>query len=94
MAAWKTTVMPEVSHHFVERYAELRTQYESLLAAYECNRLIYNSDIKFVPVVGHTYYLYLYHGKHMLSLIDPKHSGWPDFLGAFRFNAAHVWEKQ
>jgi len=90
---WKTRVSPDVEHHFVERYDELRVVYEKLLADYETNRLVYNSEINFTPVVGHTYYLYDSGEKRVLSLIAPQYSGWPGCLGAFRLRASHVWER-
>lgn len=93
IALWKTRVSPDVEHHFVERYEELRQQYERLLADYETNRLLYNSEINFTPVVGHIYYLYDYHDKRFLSLIAPQHSGWPGYLGAFRLSSSHTWER-
>jgi len=90
---WKTRVSPDVEHHFVERYDELRVVYEKLLADYETNRLVYNSEINFTPVVGQTYYLYDYRDKRFLSLIAPQHSGWSGYLGAFRLSSSHVWER-
>ena len=93
MARWKTRVSPEVTHHFVERYEALRDQYDQLLAEYDTNRLVYNSEINFTPVVGHTYYLYDSGEKRVLSLIAPQYSGWPGCLGAFRLRASHVWER-
>jgi hypothetical protein len=93
IAAWKTRVSPDVEHHFLERYDELRQQYERLLESYETNRLLYNSEINFTPVVGQTYYLYEYRDKRFLSLIAPEHSGWPGYLGTFRLSSSHVWER-
>lgn len=93
IAAWKTRVSPDVEHHFVERYDELRRDYEQLLASYETNRLLYNSEIRFTPVVGQTYYLYEYRDTRALSLVAPEHSGWSGYLGAFRLSTAHVWER-
>ena len=93
IALWKTRVSPDVEHHFVERYEELRQQYERLLADYETNRLLYNSEINFTPVVGQIYYLYDYHNKRFLSLIAPHQSGWPGYLGSFRLSSSHTWER-
>lgn len=92
IALWKSRVSTDVEHHFVERYEELRTAYETLLVDYERNRLVYNSQINFTPVVGQTYYLYDYRGKRFLSLIAPEQSGWSGYLGAFRLTSSHIWE--
>lgn len=92
IAVWKTRVTPDTAHHFLERYQELRTAYDALLTEYERNRLVYNSEINFTPVVGQTYYLYERPQKRFLSLIAPEHSGWSGFLGAFRLNTSYVWE--
>lgn len=99
IAAWKSRVSPDVTHHFVERqeelkqeYEVLRAKYQTLLEKYEQNRLVYNSEINFTPVVGQTYYLYELRGKRFLSLVAPRHSGWEPCLGAFRLNTSYVWE--
>lgn len=100
IALWKARVSPDVTHHFVERQEEMRREYEmlrlkyqQLVAKYEENRLVYNSEINFTPVVGHVYYLYEIRNKRFLSLVAPEHSGWETFLGAFRLTSSHVWEK-
>lgn len=100
IALWKARVSPDVTHHFEERQEEIRREYEALrakyqdlLTKYEHNRTIYNSEINFTPVVGQTYYLYNLRGKQFLSLIAPQHSGWQEFLGAYRLNSSFVWEK-
>lgn len=100
IATWKTQVAPDVSHHFIERQNEFRRDYEALvaryeafLAQYEVNRLVYNSEIHFIPVVGHTYFLYESRNKRFLSMIAPEQASWSGYLGSFRLSSPHVWER-
>jgi hypothetical protein len=94
IAAWKTRVSPDVAQHFVERYQELERAYHELIAEYNTNALIYNSTMSFVPVVGHTYYLYEKNdGQRFLSLVAPQHSFWSGFLGAFRLTTPYTWTR-
>ena len=51
------------------------------------------SEIKFEPIVGETYYLYEGENKNFLSLIEP--SQWnKKYLGTFRLNGDYKWERK
>lgn len=92
MTKWKTRVSPDVIHHFVERYEELQREYQQLLESYEINRLVYNSQLNFEPVIGHTYYLYEpTPTRRFLSLVSPHHTSWPGFLCAVRLSTSYQW---
>jgi len=71
---------------------ELRKEYESLLEEYEWNKIIYESDLRFEPVVGEIYHLYQNDGKKFISLIGP--GEWDkEYLGTFKFGHDLKWEK-
>lgn len=92
IATWKGRVSPDVAHHFVERYEELQREYQTLVESYELNRLVYNSQINFEPVVGQIYYLYEQTGgRRFLSLVAPHHSRWSGFLCAVRLTTPYRW---
>lgn len=100
IASWKAQVAPDVTHHFVERQEELRKEYQALvekynnlLAHYDDNRCVYNSEINFIPVVGQTYFLYEVRNKRFLSMIAPEHASWSGYLGSFRLTSPHVWSR-
>lgn len=92
--SWKVRVSPEVAHHFVERYEELQREYHALVDSYEINKLVYNSQIGFQPVLGHTYYLYeKTPGHRFLSLLSPIQTHWAGFIAAVRLNTSYTWER-
>ncbi len=59
----------KVNHEFKDRFERLRKEYESLLEEYEWNKIIYESDLRFEPVVGEIYHLYQNDVKKFISLI-------------------------
>ena len=94
IAKWKSRVSPDVAHHFVERAEELQREYQTLVESYELNRLVYNSDINFEPVIGQIYYLYeKSDGGRWLSLVSPQYTSWPGFLCAVRLTTPYTWER-
>jgi hypothetical protein len=94
IATWKARVSPDVAHYFVERYEELQREYQLLVDSYELNRLVYNSQINFEPILGQTYYLYEKSSTHrFLSLISPHHTFWSGFLCAVRLTTSYTWER-
>ena len=94
IAKWKSRVSPDVAHHFVERYEELQREYQALVESYELNRLVYNSEMNFEPIIGQIYYLYeKSDGRRWLSLVSPQHTSWPGFLCAVRLTTPYAWER-
>jgi hypothetical protein len=82
----------KVNHEFKDRFERLRKEYESLLEEYEWNKIIYESDLRFEPVVGEIYHLYQNNGKKFISLIGP--GEWnKEYLGTFKLNSDLKWEK-
>jgi hypothetical protein len=82
----------KVNHEFKDRFERLRKEYESLLEEYEWNKIIYESDLRFEPVVGEIYHLYINDGKKFISLIGP--GEWKmEFLGTFKLNSDLKWTK-
>ena len=58
----------------------------------DTNKLIYDLDIRFKPVVGNIYYLYIENDKYFLSIISP--SEWnKEFVSKFRFDYNGKWNK-
>jgi len=82
----------KVNHEFKDRFERLRKEYESLLEEYEWNKIIYESDLRFEPVVGEIYHLYQNDGKKFISLIGP--GEWDkEYLGTFKLNSDLKWIK-
>lgn len=79
-----------------EQMKTLAKQVQDIQNRVHISDLIYDSDIKFTPVIGKTYYLYeKKEGRRYLSLIAPFE--WNDqfqdiFLAEVRLNADHTWK--
>jgi hypothetical protein len=82
----------KVNHEFKDRFDRLRQEYESLMEEYEWNKVIYESDLRFEPVIGEIYHLYVRDNKKFISLIGPKEWN-QEYLGSFKLNSDLKWEK-
>lgn len=93
---WKPKQAPQAQKYFTEKYKELEQEYKNLLEDFKWNKIIYESDVMFVPVMGKKYFLYNNSkGKRFLSLIAPE--DWEkndlDFIGAFKQDSRQKWQK-
>jgi Protein of unknown function (DUF2452) len=79
-----------------EQMQTLAYQAQSLQKRTEISKQIYQADIPFEPVIGHTYYVYLRkNGKYLLSLVNPNEWGKkPPFryIAEVYLLADHTWE--
>jgi|SRR5210317_562892 hypothetical protein len=93
IVGWKAEQAIKTNHFFNTRYQEIKEEYRKLIEQYEWNELVYKSNYSFVPIKGHTYYLYQKNNKELfLSLIEP--DAWDqDFIGAFKLDSEDKWEK-
>ena len=95
VATWKSEKVVKTNHYFETRYNEIKEEYRKLIESYEWNKLVYESEFKWEPVKGETYYLYQRsEGKQdlFLSLIEPQYNEWI-FIGAFKLDSNDKWEK-
>jgi len=82
----------KVNHEFKDRFARLKQEYEQLIEEYEWNKIIYESELKFEPIVGEIYHLHTKDSKNFISIISP--SEWnQEYIGTFKLNADLKWEK-
>ena len=93
IAVWKSEKVVKTNNYFSARYEEIKEEYRKLIEQYEWNKLVYESDFRFEPVKGKTYFLYQKdNGKLFLSLIEPEL--WNQiFIGAFKLDSEDKWEK-
>ena len=81
--------------YFNEKFKEIKDSYEKLLSDFNWNKLIFESDISFTPVIGKVYHLYeKENGKKFMSLISP--SDWGNssklkFIGSFKQDSRQKW---
>lgn len=91
--AFKKKGVDKVSKLFQAELFDLQSKIKTFVTTVSDTELIYNSEIKFEPIVGETYYLYEGENKNFLSLIEP--SQWnKKYLGAFRLNGDYKWERE
>ena len=89
---WKNQKVVKTNHYFETRYNEIKEEYRKLIESYEWNKLVYESNFKFEPIKGETYYLYQRDVGLFLSLIEPEQ--WNQiFIGAFKLDSNDKWEK-
>lgn len=91
---WRHREVVNVNHTFEAKLDEIKEQYKKLIEEYELNNFIYkNVEYSFIPVIGHTYYLYQRdNGTFFLSLIEP--GGWNmKFIFSVKLNSSNKWVK-
>lgn len=90
--SWIIPYSSSINKEFSERYDKLMKEYEQLSSEIYWNNLIYDTEIKFKPVIGKSYYLYVDDNKYFISLIDPNE--WKkEFIGEFKFDHNGKWNK-
>jgi len=90
---WKNEKVAKTNHYFETKYNEIKEEYKKLIERYEWNKLVYESDFRFEPVKGQTYYLYQRDtGSLFLSLIEPEYNNWL-YIGGFKLDSEDKWEK-
>ena len=91
--AWKNRSIHKLNHSVRTRYQEIKAQYEQLMNEFEYNNLIYSATFSFEPIIGTLYHLYIRESKEtFLSIIAPEECTF-NYVGSFRLNADHLWEK-
>lgn len=74
----------------------LSEQAEALKNRAEVSRQIYDADMNFEPVIGHTYYLYLRkNGQYVLSMVSAEEWGKSipfEYISKVSLLADHTWE--
>ena len=79
----------------LEQVKLLQKQYNELIERETISNLIYRAEIKFNPVPGHTYHLYLRDTGYFLSLIEPNQ--WsrtfkPQFVATIKLLYDLTWQ--
>jgi len=93
LTAYKQEKIIKANQYFEARFDEIKEEYKKLLEAYKWNELVFNSNFRFEPIKGHTYYLYQKKDETLfLSLIEP-HLWKEIFIGAFKLDSEDKWIK-
>jgi len=91
--SWVAQQNNQVNHYLSTKFSELKAEYVRLIELYEWNKLVSKSEFSFIPVKGHTYYLYQRENETLfLSLIEP--SLWNQlFIAAVTLDSDDKWIK-
>ena len=91
---WKPAQATVVKKHFTERFKELKEAYDKLIQDFNWNKVIFESEMLFTPVMGKTYYLFQRNdGTNFMTLISPDEWGKNNFkyIGAFKQDSRQKW---
>ena len=91
LTSFKSRGATKIQKALRQQLTELQEQYHRVIDEFNWNKLVYEADINFEPVVGEIYHLYRIRGKNTLSMIAPEQ--WPHpHLASFRLNLDRQWE--
>ena len=88
---FKSRGISKIERDLEQKLIEMREQYLRTIDQFNWNKLIYEAEINFEPVIGQQYHLYEIRGSYNLSMIPPEEWMYPH-LGTFRLNADQQWE--
>lgn len=85
----------QVEKELKQQLRELKERYEQVIDDFNWNKLVYEAEFAFEPVMGDTYHLYegrKPNASSRLSLVPPEE--WPGrgWIGSFRLNVDRRWE--
>lgn len=91
LSSFKSRGISEVERSLHQKLTEIRESYLAAIDHFNWNKLIYEADISFEPIIGQVYHLYEVRGRKLLSMIAPdqwhhKH------LATVRLNIDRQWK--
>jgi hypothetical protein len=91
LSSFKARVISEVERDLQQKLLEIRELYLQTIDHFNWNKLIYEADIQFEPVIGQTYHLYQLRDRRMLSMVSPDQ--WSQkHLATVRLNVDRQWK--
>ncbi|MDA7673568.1 DUF2452 domain-containing protein [Akkermansiaceae bacterium] len=91
LSTFKSRGISQVERELQQKLVQMREEYVATIEHFNWNKLVYEADINFEPIVGETYHLYRIRGGNILSMIAPDQ--WPHpHLASFRLNVDRQWE--
>ncbi len=94
LSSFKSRNITEVERELSQKLDAIRQEYISVIDAFNWNKMIYESDFGFEPVIGQDYYLYREKNSFRLSMIEPQKWLGKKFVGSFRLTANGQWKPQ
>lgn len=91
LSSFKSRGISQVEKDLQQKLVEIRESYLQAIDHFNWNKLVYEAQIQFEPVIGETYYLYEMRGRRALSMISPEQ--WPQkHLATVRLNVDRQWK--
>jgi hypothetical protein len=93
LTSFKTRGISKVERELQQELVELRERYLEVIDAFNWNKLVYEAQFGFEPVIGECYHLYQVEKKYHLSMIEPEkwHQRW---IATLRLNADGRWQME
>ena len=93
LSTFKSRGVSKVERELQERLIKIRDEYVEVIEHYNWNKLVYEAEINFEPVIGNIYHLYHMRGKNILSLIGPREGFYgSSHLATFKLNVDKQWD--
>lgn len=90
LSSFKARGISEVERDLQQKLTEIREDYLRAIDHFNWNKLVYEAEIRFEPVVGGVYHLYEMRDRRALSMISPDQ--WPHkHLATVRLNVDRQW---
>ncbi len=91
LSSFKSRGVSEVERELQQKLIEIRESYLQAIDHFNWNKLIYEADINFEPIIGQTYHLYTVRGRRLLSMISPDQ--WSHkHIATIRLNIDRQWQ--
>lgn len=91
LSSFKARGISEVERDLQQKLTEIREDYLRAIDHFNWNKLVYEAEIRFEPVVGGIYHLYEMRNRRALSMISPDQ--WPHkHLATVRLNLDRQWQ--
>jgi hypothetical protein len=92
LTSFKSKGISEIERVTQQKLIELKQEYDRVVEEFNWNKIVYESEFNFEPIIGEMYYLYEIRGKNTLSMIKPEEWG-QKHLGSFRLSVDKIWVK-
>ena len=90
LTSFKSRGASKVQKALRQQLTELQERYHEVIDEFNWNKLVYESEFSFEPILGETYHLYEVKDVLRLSMIGP--GEWSHkFLGSFRLDSDGRW---
>ncbi len=92
LTSFKSKGISEIERVTQQKLIELKEEYDRVVEEFNWNKIVYESEFNFEPIIGEIYYLYEIRGKNTLSMIKPEEWG-QKHLGSFKLSVDKIWVK-